>query len=107
MGIPSISILLHEVFKLLEYSGCGKDVTFFRLGTCGGLGLRPGTVVISHVIYDGLFRTHLEQVWRLKMVIFVLKNTSYRTVASAGACPQRGVALYSREYIENTGLRKF
>lgn len=37
MGTPSLSILLHELFKLIHYAGC-KDVTFFRLGTSGGIG---------------------------------------------------------------------
>jgi uridine phosphorylase len=39
IGCPSMSILLHELIKLVHYAKC-KDVTFFRLGTCGGLGLR-------------------------------------------------------------------
>lgn len=37
MGIPSISILLHEMAKLLYHAGC-QDVRFIRLGTCGGIG---------------------------------------------------------------------
>ena len=39
MGCPSLSILLNELIKLVEYAGC-KDVTFFRMGTSGGLGER-------------------------------------------------------------------
>lgn len=38
MGVPSMSVMLHEVFKLLTYAQCGKDVKFFRLGTSGGIG---------------------------------------------------------------------
>jgi uridine phosphorylase len=37
MGCPSLSILLNEIMKLLFYAGC-HDVTFFRIGTCGGIG---------------------------------------------------------------------
>ena len=37
MGMPSASILLHEVFKLLHYAGA-KDIALFRMGTSGGLG---------------------------------------------------------------------
>ena len=37
IGCPSLSILLNEVLKLLLYSEC-KDVTFFRIGTSGGIG---------------------------------------------------------------------
>ena len=46
IGIPSISILLHEVTKLLEYAGA-HDATYVRMGTSGGIGVEPGTVVIT------------------------------------------------------------
>ncbi|XP_074652519.1 uridine phosphorylase 1-like isoform X2 [Tubulanus polymorphus] len=59
MGIPSVSIMLHELIKLVYHAGC-EDVTFFRIGTCGGLGLEPGTVVVSDSTCDGLFNPYLE-----------------------------------------------
>ena len=37
MGIPSVSILMHEIIKLLHHAGC-TGVLMFRIGTCGGLG---------------------------------------------------------------------
>lgn len=37
MGIPSISIMLHELIKLLHYAHC-TDVTIIRIGTSGGIG---------------------------------------------------------------------
>ena len=37
IGIPSLSIVFQEIIKLLHYAGC-DDVTFFRLGTSGGIG---------------------------------------------------------------------
>lgn len=46
MGMPSVSILLHEVTKLLDYAGAG-DVVYIRMGTSGGVGVEPGTVVIT------------------------------------------------------------
>ncbi|CAI5723212.1 hypothetical protein KXD40_000585 [Peronospora effusa] len=46
IGIPSISTLLHEVTKLLEYAGA-HDATYIRMGTSGGIGVDPGTVVIT------------------------------------------------------------
>jgi len=46
MGQPSVSILLHEIAKLLEHAKA-KDVTFLRLGSSGGVGVEPGTVVVS------------------------------------------------------------
>lgn len=54
--MPSISIMMHEVLKLLYHSRCKNAITFLRLGTCGGLGLKPGSVVISDSAVDGLFR---------------------------------------------------
>lgn len=53
MGCSSIGILLHEMIKLM-YHAKAKDPVFFRLGTCGGLGLEPGTVVISDNAVDGM-----------------------------------------------------
>jgi uridine phosphorylase len=46
IGQPSISILLHELVKLARYARM-DDPVFFRLGTCGGLGVEPGTVIIT------------------------------------------------------------
>ncbi|XP_012251633.2 uridine phosphorylase 1 isoform X2 [Athalia rosae] len=59
MGIPSVGILLHEVIKLM-YHAKVKDPIFFRIGTCGGIGLEGGTVVISEEAVDGLMRPFLE-----------------------------------------------
>ena len=55
MGAPSLAILLHELIKLVQYAKC-KDPLFFRLGTSGGLGLSPGTIVISESAVDGLLQ---------------------------------------------------
>ncbi|KAJ8302407.1 hypothetical protein KUTeg_018803 [Tegillarca granosa] len=46
IGIPSLSVVFNEIVKLMYYAKC-KDVTFFRIGTCGGVGLEPGTVVVT------------------------------------------------------------
>ncbi|XP_053946402.1 uridine phosphorylase 1 [Anastrepha ludens] len=58
MGNPSISILLHELIKLMYHAKC-KDPVFIRMGTCGGLGIPGGTVVISEgVLNDKLNAEH-------------------------------------------------
>lgn len=59
MGIPSINILLHELIKLMYYAKC-KDPIFVRIGTCGGIGLRPGTVVVSSDAVDGMGNQYYE-----------------------------------------------
>jgi len=61
MGIPSVGILLHEIIKLM-YHAKAKDPIFFRIGTCGGIGLDGGTVIISEEAVDGLMRPYLELV---------------------------------------------
>ncbi|XP_054237238.1 uridine phosphorylase 2 [Indicator indicator] len=61
MGIPSISIMLHELIKLLHHARC-RDVTIIRMGTSGGLGVEAGSVVITDVAVDSFFRPRFEQV---------------------------------------------
>uniref|UniRef100_A0A8D2JF09 Uridine phosphorylase n=2 Tax=Varanus komodoensis TaxID=61221 RepID=A0A8D2JF09_VARKO len=61
MGIPSIAIMLHELIKLLYYSKC-SNVTILRIGTSGGVGLAPGSVVITKQSVDATFKPQLEQV---------------------------------------------
>ncbi|CAK1589765.1 unnamed protein product [Parnassius mnemosyne] len=46
IGIPSMTILLQEILKLLYYAKA-KDPIIFRIGTSGGLKIPPGSVVIS------------------------------------------------------------
>ena len=38
----------------------GKEI--FRLGTCGGIGLTPGTVVVTEQAVDGRLQPYLETV---------------------------------------------
>ncbi|ESO96562.1 hypothetical protein LOTGIDRAFT_115900 [Lottia gigantea] len=52
IGVPSLSVLLNEIFKLLFYAQC-SDVIFIRLGTCGGIGVEAGTVVITDNVVNG------------------------------------------------------
>ncbi|XP_061302330.1 uridine phosphorylase 2 isoform X1 [Pezoporus flaviventris] len=61
MGIPSISIMLHELIKLLHHAKC-RDVTIIRIGTSGGLGIKPGTVVITDTAMDSSFKPRFKQV---------------------------------------------
>ncbi|XP_037533130.1 uridine phosphorylase 1 [Nematolebias whitei] len=68
MGIPSIAIMLHELIKLLHYSHC-TDVTIIRIGTSGGIGLEPGTVVVTKQSVDATFQPRFEQVTLGKTVV--------------------------------------
>ncbi|KAJ3597740.1 hypothetical protein NHX12_001257 [Muraenolepis orangiensis] len=68
MGMPSISIMLHELFKLLHHANC-TDVTILRIGTSGGIGLESGTVVITKQSVDATFMPKFEQVILGKTVV--------------------------------------
>uniref|UniRef100_A0A1A8PT59 Uridine phosphorylase n=1 Tax=Nothobranchius rachovii TaxID=451742 RepID=A0A1A8PT59_9TELE len=68
MGIPSIAIMLHELIKLLHHAHC-TDVTVIRIGTSGGIGLEPGTVVVTKQSVDATFLPRLEQVILGKTVV--------------------------------------
>ncbi|KAL2101917.1 hypothetical protein ACEWY4_003678 [Coilia grayii] len=68
MGIPSIAIMLHELIKLLYHARC-TDVTVVRIGTSGGIGLKPGTVVITKQSVDASFLPRFEQVILGKPVV--------------------------------------
>ena len=46
VGMPSMMICLNEVTKLLIHTG-NTDAEFLKVGPCGGLGIEPGTIVIS------------------------------------------------------------
>jgi len=48
IGMPSMLTLLHEVAKLLHYAGAkNEEVTFIRIGTSGGIGSEPGTIIVA------------------------------------------------------------
>lgn len=68
MGIPSIAIMLHELIKLLHHANC-TDVTIIRIGTSGGIGLKPGTVVITKQSMDACFQPKFEQMILGKTVV--------------------------------------
>lgn len=52
IGIPSMTTLLQEVIKLLHYAKA-KDPFVFRIGTSGGLGVPPGSVVVTSFGFSG------------------------------------------------------
>ena len=50
MGVPSITILLHEIIKLLKYSGA-VDPIILRLGTSGGIGKGSSSSVVLRTMH--------------------------------------------------------
>ena len=57
MGFGSLSIALHEVIKMLHYAKA-TNVSFLRLGTCGGVGQTPGTICITEKGYTQLMEDY-------------------------------------------------
>ncbi|CAG5102195.1 Oidioi.mRNA.OKI2018_I69.chr1.g187.t1.cds [Oikopleura dioica] len=57
MGFGSLSIALHEVLKLLFYAKA-KNLTFIRMGTCGGVGQEAGTICITKTGYTQLIEPY-------------------------------------------------
>ncbi|XP_008586025.1 PREDICTED: uridine phosphorylase 1 isoform X2 [Galeopterus variegatus] len=68
MGIPSIAIMLHELIKLLYHARC-SNITIIRIGTSGGIGLEPGSVVITRQAVDACFKPEFEQIVLGKRVV--------------------------------------
>ncbi|EDW76686.1 uncharacterized protein Dwil_GK15591 [Drosophila willistoni] len=46
IGCPSLSIVLNELIKMMHHAKC-HDPVFIRIGSCGGIGLESGTVIIT------------------------------------------------------------
>ncbi|KAL7729799.1 hypothetical protein ACLKA6_014663 [Drosophila palustris] len=61
IGGPSISIVLHELIKLMHHAKCQNPI-FIRMGTCGGIGVEPGTVIVTSEALDGQLRPVYEVV---------------------------------------------
>uniref|UniRef100_A0A8C6R124 Uridine phosphorylase 2 n=1 Tax=Nannospalax galili TaxID=1026970 RepID=A0A8C6R124_NANGA len=56
-----LPIMLHELIKLLHHARC-CDVTMIRIGTSGGIGISPGSVVITDIAVDSFFKPWFEQI---------------------------------------------
>lgn len=61
MGKPSCQILLHEITKLMYHAGV-VDPIYIRIGTSGGLGLKPGTVCIATGAVSELLEPYVTEV---------------------------------------------
>lgn len=52
IGMPSLKIIINEVCKALRYAGSLSKCHFFRSGTCGGIGVEPGKLVLTRLAVD-------------------------------------------------------
>ncbi|KAF4675335.1 Uridine phosphorylase 2 [Perkinsus chesapeaki] len=60
MGGPSLHILLNELAKLCDRAGIIDSVKWIRMGTSGGCGVLPGTVVVT----TQAMNEEVKPVWR-------------------------------------------
>jgi uridine phosphorylase len=59
MGSGSASIAFHEILKLLDYSGVQREkLSVIRIGTCGGIGVSPGTICLSENVLTETLDDH-------------------------------------------------
>eukprot|EP00906_Rhabdomonas_costata_P034873 RCo049044 len=84
MGMPSLNILLHELVKLLHYAQC-PPIPIIRAGTSGGIGVPPGTAVITSHSVNG----ELEELYKLPILGKVVSRSS------DGFCPELVEHLFS------------
>lgn len=59
--MPSFTVAFHELVKLMHHANV-KDPIFIRIGTSGGIGVEPGTVVVSNGAFNELIAPYYEQV---------------------------------------------
>eukprot|EP01083_Nonionella_stella_P094675 265702_1 len=88
LGNASLSILLHEITKLLAASGA-HGATYIRLGTCGGLGLNPGTVVVSR----GAVSDDLEPAYTLNVMGKSVRRACHLDAELGSAIRQCGLEI--------------
>lgn len=60
MGLGSVEICLNEMAKLISYARA-RGVKFIRIGTSGGIGVEPGTVVITDRAFDDQLNPYLKK----------------------------------------------
>uniref|UniRef100_A0A1I7ZZX9 PNP_UDP_1 domain-containing protein n=1 Tax=Steinernema glaseri TaxID=37863 RepID=A0A1I7ZZX9_9BILA len=108
MGTPSLSIMLIEVIKLLNYSGA-SDVIFVRIGTSGGIGVNPGTVIVSSGVINGMLEEcyvqHImgKRVERATKVDQKLGGELVETAKDLGIPVDTGVTLCADDFYEGQG----
>lgn len=59
--MSSLSVLLNELIKLLAHAKV-KNPVFFRIGSSGGVGVKPGTVVVTDDAVDGMLNRDYQRV---------------------------------------------
>jgi len=72
MGNFSVINILHEITRLLYFAGVNKP-KYIRIGTCGGLGVAAGSVILTDRAYTPL----LENNYEIESLGEIIKLPSY------------------------------
>nr|XP_036675544.1 uridine phosphorylase 1-like isoform X3 [Drosophila suzukii] len=96
VGSSTFSVVLHELLKLVKYARC-QDPIFLRIGTCGGLGVPPGTVVVTKDAFNGLLRNEHQIAVLGKLVVRPAQFSEdvIRNIMEYGADPNDGFQTIS------------
>lgn len=78
VGSSTFSVVLHELLKLVKYAKCHEPV-FLRIGTCGGVGIPPGTVVVTKDAFNGYLRNEHEIVSKY-VCVYIYINMFYQPI---------------------------
>uniref|UniRef100_A0A914I4E0 Nucleoside phosphorylase domain-containing protein n=1 Tax=Globodera rostochiensis TaxID=31243 RepID=A0A914I4E0_GLORO len=106
IGMPSLSILLCELFKLLRLACC-TDVQFIRVGTCGGVDVKPGTVIISEGVVNAALEKNKfvqwiqgKQVKRDALLDAQMGNDLFSIAVGLNLPAERGLTLSTDDFYE-------
>jgi uridine phosphorylase len=97
MGGPSISICLNELIRALQLANNCRNVTFIRVGTSGGIGVPPGTIICTT---DAL-NEDLEPVYETNIMGTIIRHPAILEPVQLGEEMILGKTLSANCFYEN------
>jgi len=108
MGVPSLSIMMNEIIKVMRYAGADNP-SFIRIGTSGGVGVKPGTAVISSHGISAVLEAKLEHVECGKVVEYStqadegLAQGLEAMAQKLGVAAEKGATMCADDFFEGQG----
>jgi len=125
MGNTSIITLLHNLTQVLYFAG-NSDLEYIRIGTSGGIGVEPGSVVLTDTAYmpnliagykvsalgkDIIYPTVMDKVLNQKILQAQHQSTSFKLLVGNSIAADDfylGQARFDGAFeMESTGLASF
>lgn len=101
IGSASMSIAMHELFLMCRLAQSIEHLTVIRFGTCGGLGVEPGTVCITNRALDPMFQDYVE----LKICMKLVRRPCTIDLATANLLAQLGKADPNHKQLGDYDIR--